>query len=60
MRSKIYYVKDAYITLFILVLMSYLNYRIAFSLFDLIDAAQTGFWDEFYVQARILITQEVL
>ena len=60
MRSKFYYVKDAYITMFILVVISYLDYRVAFSLFDLIDTAQAGLWDEFYAHARILITFTIL
>jgi ATP-binding cassette subfamily C protein len=60
MRKRIYYVKDAYISLFILVIISYLNYRIAFSLYHLIDYAQTGLMDEFYVQARTLIIFTIL
>ncbi|PAT01126.1 hypothetical protein CI105_08325 [Candidatus Izimaplasma bacterium ZiA1] len=60
MKNRIYYVKNAYITLFILVIISYLNYRIAFSLFDLIDSAESGLWDEFYKHARELIIFTVI
>ncbi len=55
MRRKIYYIKDVYITLFILVIVSYLDFRIAFSLFDLVTVAQAGLWDEFYPHAITLI-----
>ncbi|XMB73198.1 ABC transporter ATP-binding protein [Mycoplasmatota bacterium WC30] len=60
MRRKIYYVKDAYITLFILVIMSYLDFKIAFSLFDLISAAQSGLWDEFFIHSKTLIIFAIL
>lgn len=60
MKNKIYYVKSAYLTLFILAIISYLNYRIAFSLFDIIDTAQLGLWDEFFIHARILIILTII
>lgn len=55
MRRKIYYMKDAYVTVLILALISYLDYRIAFTLFDLISVAETGIWDEFFVYGRKLM-----
>mgnify|MGYP000865738629 CR=1 FL=1 len=60
MRRKIYYVKDAYIILYILIALSFLEYKTAFALFNLVSSAQGGLWDEFYTHARTLIILTII
>ncbi len=60
MKKKILYFKNLYLALLIFALFAFINFKLSFALYDLINIALKGQWDLFLDQAKLVMLYAIL
>lgn len=60
MKKKLLYFKNMYLAIIIFVLFAYINFKLSFALYDLINIALEGLWDQFFEQAKYVMLYAAL
>ena len=60
MKKKILYFKKIYLAIIIFVLFASINFKLSFALYDLINTALEGSWDQFFEEAKYVMLYAAL
>jgi len=60
MKKKILYFKNIYLAIIIFILFAFVNFKLSFALYDLINIALEGLWDQFFDQAKYVMLYAAL
>ncbi len=55
MKKKILYFKNLYLALIIFIMFAFINFKLSFAMYDLINIALEGLWDQFLDQAKFVM-----